>query len=168
MSLDKFVMRGFTASTGNSTGQWVQKVPGIGESATVNKPQEPGAERSSFVLGGNPLGKKTYQTQSGIKDPTLDRDYGLRQHDIRTQGTALRRNAPKSCFGGGAETSDSTPDYFKLVMFLFAVVLVLVFALASFAGPDYRRRSAVPTEEQGERVKYAPVTQGAFASWDRN
>jgi hypothetical protein len=98
MSLDKFVMRGFSSSLGSGEGNWVtktQQYQGPTQQQTVVR-HEGG---TSFVMGGGPLKGKPNPKQGRDTSYKEDR-YSFDAEAIRNGGTMRRR---KSSGGHGAD-----------------------------------------------------------------
>lgn len=82
MSLDKFVTRGFTASTGGGTDSWVSKSgPTSGASSTTSSH----STGTSFVMGGVPGSRAG---SSRASEAYSDRSSGRNSHSSLSHGSS--------------------------------------------------------------------------------
>ena len=117
MSLDKFVSRGFTSSTGGGLHSWVAKAP-QSHAHSHSTARDAGSSGTSFVLGSG----RSNRTQSSQTKEAFGG--GLRE-EIRSHGTRGKGPIPSQCFGGGQKNDDSSALGAKVIpaAFLFAVFL---------------------------------------------
>lgn len=102
MSLDKFVMRGFSGSLGSGEGRWVtptQQYQGPTQQQTVVR-HEGG---TSFVMGGGPLKGKPSPKAHGDKTYKEDR-YSFDAEAVKSGGT-MRSQRSRSSPGAGESMS---------------------------------------------------------------
>jgi hypothetical protein len=107
MSLDKFVMRGFTGSVGSGEGRWVASSNQTAPTAPVATQHPTG---SSFVMGGGGLRPKP-STNSGPKNSCSEYDsskgeamgggdrYSYDAEKVRDKGTQHNYGQHPGCFG---------------------------------------------------------------------
>lgn len=147
MSLDKFVMRGFTASAGSSDGSWIGRA-----STPENATQKIENTSSSFVLGGNGglirnfrhQGPQQSSIQQRQNEQCFDRD------ELLTYGGGARREIPKNCLGsarrgGGATPGVSSNAVVGVWLALAAVVVMLLIMSESHSkkvASEWRERRA--------------------------
>jgi hypothetical protein len=144
MSLDKFVMRGFTGSTGQSMGQWVAKAPQAGAAPQPQtRTPQPGEGSSSFILGSGGNLRPNYNAKDGFRDSqskNCQDGYSFQALDVMQRGTTPPKNTmrQKSCFstptfrGGGGEGAGEVQAYkaITILFFLFAVLVLVAFMYA--------------------------------------
>ena len=131
MSLDKFVMRGFTSSLGESSGQWVAKDPASQPSNTFMPKRDDG---TSFLMGGG-----VEQPRRGGNDGKpytfKDPDYFFDKREIMNGGSATRRDSvPSGCFGGGSGGEKSGSSSQAAIMGVFMGLITIVLALVAISG----------------------------------
>lgn len=107
MSLDKFVMRGFTGSVGSGEGRWVANSAPNAQAAPVATQHPAG---SSFVMGGGGLRPKPV-TNGGSKNSCSEYDsskgeamgggdrYSYDADKVRSKGTQHNYGQHPGCFG---------------------------------------------------------------------
>lgn len=108
MSLDKFVMRGFTGSVGSGEGRWVATSAQTTQQATTQVTQHPAG--SSFVMGGGGLRARP-APGVGAKNPHSEHDsskgeamgsgerYSYNADKVRDKGTQHEFGQHPGCFG---------------------------------------------------------------------
>jgi hypothetical protein len=140
MSLDKFVMRGYTGSVGNSSGQWVARSPDSQQPQTFQPNNDGG---TSFVMGGGGLARPYYRNGGrGRNVPNYrDEDYMFNSADVSSGGTAMRRDAPSGCFGARGGSSGGM-DGQKAIIFIFIIIMAIVCAFVALSGATGSRAKA--------------------------
>jgi len=138
MSLNKFVMRGFTTSAGSGQGNWVSSSPESQGSQTFQPNNDGG---TNFVMGGGGLSNPSYRkgTSSRHVAGFRDADYEYNPSDVMNGGTGGRREAPSGCFGGGASSGSGGLDGQKGIIFAFILVMALACALVAMTGPSRQK-----------------------------
>jgi hypothetical protein len=151
MSLDKFVMRGFTSSVGSSQGKWVSSGPQTQAPPAYQANHEQG---SSFIMGGGALSRPPCRDskETGKHIPKLvDDRYSYNANDVMRGGTSNCGGIPSNCIGGG-NTSSGTIDSQKAVPFVFYAIAVILCAMVAMAssGPSKQQRDKSKTPAYGE------------------
>lgn len=159
MSLDKFIMRGFTGSTGSSTGQWVSSSLDSHKEQNFQPNRDTG---SSFVLGGGGSSGRSKYTDSN-SGSTLGQ-HGKQslspRDEIRLHGARGSGDIPSKCFGGGGgKSASSSADSSKVIP---AVFLAVAFFICMFIAI-----SASPASNQGLEGRPKP-NLGANPATNRN
>ena len=158
MSLDKFVMRGFTGSTGSSTGQWVSRSADSHKEQTFQPDRDTG---TSFVLGGGGGSSgRAKHTNSGSTLGQQEAQPLSPRGEIRVHGARGRGDIPSGCFGGGGgKSASSSADSSKVIP---AVFLAVAFFICMFIAI-----SASPASNQGLEGRPKP-NLGANPATNRN
>ena len=120
MSLDKFITRGFTSSTGGGLHNWVAKTS---QSYTQNTVKEKDGSGTSFVMGGGGI------SRSG-SNKTKDALNSSLKKEIRTQGTRGQGPMRKQCFGGAAGGADT--EHWLSGRWIPAAFVILTFLGVSY------------------------------------
>lgn len=129
MTLDKYVMRGFTSSVGNSSGQWVARSPDSQQSQTFQPNNDGG---TSFVLGGG-IANSSARGKAAPKH--RDNDYLFNATNVLSEGTSGGRTIPSNCIGGGrGDGSGAGLDGQKGIMFVFLIVICCACAFLAISG----------------------------------
>ena len=97
MSLDKFVMRGFTSSVGSSTGSWIGRAGGTSDTPAKSVDNS----GTSFVMGRGVASTRNFKAQSGASNHSEPRDegYSFDRHDGQYHGSRPRHGILSN--GGG-------------------------------------------------------------------
>ena len=146
MSLDKFVMRGFTASAGSSMGQWVAKTEQPQSQEYQAQSSESG---TSFVLGANPLSQphsKGNRYSDAFMENGLSADAIGGDSDF--EGKRSRRRSRRM------DDYDSPPPRLKVWLVLISVLSIayLVYMKVSLR----REHVAPPHADEGADYKIDP------------
>lgn len=146
MSLDKYVMRGFTGSVGSGEGRWVAS----SASATPDKSavsQHQGG--SSFVMGGgglrpkptpNSSSKEAYNEYDSSKGEAMGRGdrYSYDADKVRDKGTQHEYGQHPGCFGSRSfndAINTKRGHQFMMAVILYGIVLaVIIFCLIAMFG----------------------------------
>jgi len=149
MSIDKYVLRGFTSSTGGGVAGWVATAP-----QGQQQPQQParnaGDTGTSFVMGGAGGGGRTASKSSARPSARESYGFGVKEREIRDSGTRGTGELPKQCFGsrrdqGGAQAKDYSgtliPAAFVALAFL-GIAYVLINSLGLIPKPISREHRA--------------------------
>jgi hypothetical protein len=130
MSLDKFVMRGFSGSVGSGEGRWVtptQQYQGPTQQQTVVR-HEGG---TSFVMGGGPLkGKPSPKAERGRS--YKEERYSFDAETIKEGGTMRSRRSGSSRDGGSGLSlieAANTRKGHKIAMGLAMYGIILVIGI---------------------------------------
>jgi len=127
MSLDKFILRGFTASTGGGADGWVAKTSQPYTQQTV---RDSGNVGTSFVMGN---GRRSSSGNQQAKEAM-----GSSRDDVRTVGTRGSGPLPKQCFGSSDPKNSSSIPYsgtvIPAVFFLMALIVVVYLSVGSGGG----------------------------------
>ena len=135
MSLDKFVMRGFTGSLGSGEGRWVsttQQYSGPSHQQTAVSHQG----GTSFVMGGGPLKAKPAAKEHKQQGFSEER-YSFDSRDIRDKGTRYLRDKSDSSKSGKslvelANTKDGHRVVVALAMYGIFLALGIVTLIIFF------------------------------------
>lgn len=146
MSLDKFVMRGFTGSVGSGEGRWVASSAPNTQAAPVATQHPTG---SSFVMGGGGL-RPTPTTNRGAKESYSEYDsskgeamgggdrYSYNADKVRDKGTQHNYGQHPGCFGSKSLNDAIQTKRGHQVMVgvvLYGIALfVLIFCLVAMFG----------------------------------
>jgi hypothetical protein len=177
MSLDKFVMRGFTGSTGQSMGQWVAKAPQAGAAAPQARTPVAGEGSSSFILGNGANLRPNYVAKDGFRESqskSCQDGYGFHAQDVMQRGTTPLKNHPrsKSCFsaptfrGGGGEGAGEAQAFkaITILFFLFAVlVMVAIMYSARVPNREIREDDVYWRPPDGRQVDFG---RGMRPNWE--
>ena len=160
MSLDKYVMRGFTGSLGSGEGRWVATAA----PATSQPSQRPDSSSgTSFVMGGNPRGGGGSRAggQGSTQQFREDR-YSFDAAEIRSKGSVKEIEKAERSFMvttfADAISSKGGEKFLTALFFIGLLIVGLVYVLSSMTGDDlYDRR------------EYRPHALGRAARplWDR-
>jgi hypothetical protein len=147
MSLDKFVMRGFTGSVGSGEGRWVASSAPNTQAAPVATQPPAG---SSFVMGGGGLRPKPAVSSSGAKNSYSEHDsskgeamgggdrYCYDADKVRDKGTQHNYGEHPGCFGSKSLNDAIQTKRGHQVMVgvvLYGIALfVLIFCLVAMFG----------------------------------
>jgi len=159
MSLDKFVLRGFTASTGGGCDGWVQKTAQTYSQNTVREPENRG---TSFVMGAGRPSSSSASKQVSPSRQSLEA-FSSTRNDLHNKGTRGAGPVPRQCFGGGAPT-ESSP--------ISATLIPAAFFIVSFLGAAYvliNYMGLVPStrQEQFRETSEADVYRRRQPAWGR-
>lgn len=147
MSLDKFVMRGFTGSVGSGEGRWVASSSSSQQaSSSVGRQHQSG---SSFVLGGggavsrsgsSSKGKASYSEHDSSRGEAMgggDR-YSYDPDKVRNGGTQHDYGKHPGCFGSKSlnDAANSRQGHQVVVgMLFFGIALfVTIFCIVAVFG----------------------------------
>jgi hypothetical protein len=147
MSLDKFVMRGFSGSVGSGEGRWVAS-PGSQGNNSLNSGSR-AHSGSSFVMGGGGLRARPtpsrragercseHDGSSGEASGGGDR-YSFNVDKVRNKGTDHKHGQHQGCFGGRSLNEiASTQRGHRIVVGLAMYgigLFILIFLLIAFLG----------------------------------
>lgn len=161
MSLDKYVMRGFTSSLGSGEGKWVAS--SAPPSSTTPSPNSSSHHSggTSFVLGGLPTSKPGRSQSNSQGGYTEDR-YSFNPDKVQESGTVHERHSYKHCFQATSCSDGLTSTFGKnlaLSLCFYGIALGLViFVIYKYAGNDHSERwYSTP----------ANVSRHARPLWDR-
>jgi hypothetical protein len=159
MSLDKFVMRGFTSSLGESSGQWVAKDPASQAPGSFMPKRDDG---TSFLMGGG-VGQPRRGGNDGKPFAFKDPDYFFDKREIMNGGGATKRDSiPSGCFGGGAGNDKSGTSSQAAIMGVFMALITIVLALIAMSGtvkddrPKFRNRDFSGKQDRQGPQRPAP------------
>lgn len=134
MSLDKFVLRGFTASTGGGADGWVAKTSQPYTQQTVKESHNSG---TSFVMGrGRPQSSSNQHSKEAMAS---------HREEVRTHGTRGSGTLPKQCFGSSGSSQSSSIPYSGTVipaMFFLMAIIVIVYLAAGSSAANSRLHSS--------------------------
>ena len=148
MSLDKFVMRGFTGSVGSGEGRWVSSSGA--QSNTSPNSDSRAQSGSSFVMGGDSLrarpsgsgsrssGYSEFDNSKGEAFGGGDR-YSFNAERVRNKGTEHKQEQYKGCFGSSslnelASTKRGHRVVVGIVMYGIGLFLIIFLLIAFFGG----------------------------------
>jgi hypothetical protein len=147
MSLDKFVMRGFTGSVGSGEGRWVAS---SSPNASSNSSASQSSSGSSFVMGGSGVRPQPSGANSGSKNSYSEYDssrgeamgggdrYSYDPNKVRDNGTQHKYGQHPGCFGSRSfnEAINTTRGHkFVLSIVLYGIVLfITIFCLIALFG----------------------------------
>lgn len=160
MSLDKYLMRGFTGSLGSGEGKWVATAA---PHATQSSHRSDSSSGTSFVLGGGNSGSSGSQArrETPTRDYREDR-YSFDATEVRSKGTVKQIEKSEKSFvvttlndslsgsGGG--------KVLRAIFFIGILIVSLVYVLSSMTG-----------DEAYDRGEYRPsrLDRAARPLWDR-
>jgi len=159
MSLDKYVMRGFTGSVGSGEGRWVASSTQAPQAAPVTTQHPRG---SSFVMGGGGLrpkpavpatNKNSYSEYDSSKGEAMgggDR-YSYDADKVRDKGTQHDYGKHPGCFGSKSlndaiNTKRGHKMMVGIVLYgiaLFALIFCLVAMFGDGKNKDYYTSGAL-------------------------
>ena len=145
MSLDKFVMRGFTASAGSSMGQWIGKSEQPQQQSYQPASQEGG---TSFVMGANPLSQPHSR---GNKYSDAYMENGLSADAIGDEGDLGQRRRRRS-----RKMTDYDEPAPRLKMWLVALSVLSIAYMAYMKISLRKERMAPPHAEEGTDYRVDP------------
>lgn len=147
MSLDKFVLRGFTASTGGGCDGWVQKTA---QPYTQNTVREPESRGTSFVMGGAGRPTSSASKQSSSSGQSMEA-FSSTKNDLHNKGTRGTGPGSRQCFGGGGTQAEPSQLSAKLIPAAFFMVSFLgaAYVLINYMGlvPNTRREQFQESSE---------------------
>jgi hypothetical protein len=146
MSLDKFVMRGFTSSAGSGDGSWVGRA-----GAPDTAPQKTEGSGSTFVLGGSAGLMRTIKAQGPQRSAATYRDHehSFDQGELLNYGAGGRRSIPPNCLGGGRGGGGSSQGFNSNAV--VGVWLALAAAVVMFLILSQSHSNTVATEWRERR-----------------
>lgn len=173
MSLDKFVMRGFTGSLGSGEGKWVS-TSSAATSEIKQNTMNPHPSGSSFVMGGSSVGFKPrivqkaaakdryseYDSSNGEASGGGDR-YSFDRDKVRDKGTQHSFGEHrKGCFGGPKSLDKAalkrrhqiTVGIVLYGVALFALILCLVVMFGDGKNSEHYN---IPTSLNGAKPMWA-------------
>lgn len=137
MSLDKYLMRGFTGSLGSGTGKWVA----TSTPPPQNTPPQHSSNHdrgSSFVLGGSPSARSG-RSHSHSQNYKEDR-YSFDSERVRDSGTVQDRHSYKECFQATSLSDGLTSKVGHRVLLslcLYGIALGLtIYVIFAYFGND--------------------------------
>jgi hypothetical protein len=147
MSLDKYVMRGFTGSVGSGEGRWVaSSAPSPSSNASASQ----NSSGSSFVMGGGGARPRPGGANSGSRNSHGEYDssrgeamgggdrYSYDANKVRDNGTQHKYGQHPGCFGSRSfndAINTKRGHQFVVSIVLYAIVLfITIFCLIALFG----------------------------------